>query len=261
MTGLLLRYKLLCGISLLATIACVFILKIQEKKVEDFTLFRSFNQEGWMPLAQNYNYSDYGDNSCKVTSRRAKYLKLMKRWIEIAKEFNLTYFITFGSLLGAWRNQDIIPYDLDMDLSIDYEDNIKLDKLPKVTPFDPNDKDIHLYLHEDWRLPTNKKRFFNCQGKVNVVHYDECSFQYVHGRLITEGVHLDIFNYKRKENKVIDIWRKEHSINDIFPLKKCLFMRFETVCPKNPQAIFKAFYGKNYLRPSRICRNGTWVNR
>ena len=262
---LLNRWKLLCGLSLFAIIGYVVVFKVIEKQIErfQFSALRplALKQEAWMQLAQNLSYSDYGDNTCERSRDRAIYKKLMKRWMEIAREYNVTYFLTYGSLLGAWRNQEVVPYDLDMDVSIDWEDNIKLEKSPKVTPFNQYDNGIHLYLHHEWRLEEEKRRRLNCDGKEVESQVDHCSFTEPGGRLITEGVHLDLYNYKSVNNKVKDVWDKEYFINDIFTLKKCLFMGLETVCPKNPQPIFEAFYGKDYLRPSRICKNGTWVER
>ena len=108
-------------------------------------------------------------------------------------------------------------------------------------------------------MPTEKRRSFNCKGVE--VHTDHCSFREPVARLITQGVYLDLFNYKTENNKFVDIYT-EIFRNDIFPLTRCLFMKFETVCPKKAEAIFEGYYAKqNILIPSKICKNGNWVAR
>ena len=135
------RYSLLCGLSLCTMIVLVTIIKLQKVVIGRFQFPRFIprkqevpvsivlrEEKEWMSLSQHANYSDYGDNTCADNPHRSKYERLMKRWLEIAKEFNVTYFITFGSLLGAWRNQDVVPYDMDMDVSVPWEENIKFEK-------------------------------------------------------------------------------------------------------------------------------------
>ena len=157
------RCNLRCGIFLLSIIIliCVITLMTQKEKIERLNV----TEKEWIQLAQNFNYSDYGDNTCGDHPYRSKYEKLLKRWLEIAKEYNVTYFLNSGTLLGAWRNQDVVPYDLDMDVTVSWEDNTNLEKIREAKPFSPWDKGIHLYIHKDWRLPPEKRRSFNCQGE------------------------------------------------------------------------------------------------
>ena len=218
-----------------------------------------------MEKAHVKNDSDYGDNTCKYKNRLIL-TKLMERWIQIAAELNITYFLSFGSLLGAWRDQDLIPYDHDIDIIIDGKHIVDLEKIESKRNFYSSylyrsDKNIQLVLQKDWRLHYDERRRITCMGKQVPIKVDHCSFKVPVGRLISEGVYLDIFenNDTLKDQEL----REEESIlvpKYIFPLKKCMFMGFETVCPKNPRVILEGLYGKD-LSPSFICTNGLWVKK
>lgn len=67
----------------------------------------------WMDLDGSKGFSGYGDGSCSVNKDRKQWQKIFSRWVEIAKEKNIRYFLSAGSLLGAWRDGDVIPYDDD----------------------------------------------------------------------------------------------------------------------------------------------------
>ena len=215
---------------------------------------------GWLQREDGSKNSNYGDNTCPDNSDRVVFIKLFKRWLKIAKKYNITYFLTTGTLLGAWRNQDVIPYDPDMDVLIDTKDSEKIVKLKSKRNIARTDTNPYIIIQEDWELPYAKRRRFKCDGEQVKEYSDQCSFQEPLGRLIADNRQIDIYDYKIENKKLIDPseWEKEYPTKDIFPLKKCMFMKLETVCPKNPRVILEAFYGKN-LSPTTICKKGEWV--
>ena len=66
---------------------------------------------------------DYGDSTCKTTKKRINkektLVKILRIWKAITVRYNITYFLTYGSLLGAVRNSDFIPWDGDIDVMVD----------------------------------------------------------------------------------------------------------------------------------------------
>lgn len=56
-------------------------------------------------------------------------LKILKYFIEICEEHNLTYFMYAGSLLGVIRHQGFIPWDDDIDVIMFREDFEKLNEV------------------------------------------------------------------------------------------------------------------------------------
>ena len=172
------------------------------KKFMEIISTSSGNLE-WLQREDGENHSDYGDSSCGGYHDRKTYKKIMKKWIEIAKTNNIKYFLLAGTLLGALRNQDVIPYDQDLDIIIDGKDNMKLERIKNKRKFDANDR-FHLILQGNWKLPCDERRRYDCQGNQVKEYEDQCSFQEPLGRLITENTHLDIYDYKIKNDKLLD---------------------------------------------------------
>lgn len=56
-------------------------------------------------------------------------MKILKYFIEICEEHDLTYFMYGGSLIGAIRHQGFIPWDDDIDVIMFREDFEKLNKI------------------------------------------------------------------------------------------------------------------------------------
>ena len=83
--------------------------------------------------------------------------------------FNSRYFLDFGSLLGAWRDKEIIGYDQDADIRVHNDDLATLFNLPIRVKEEAwsayDDYDLHLYFTKDWRLPYHMRRRFSCNGK------------------------------------------------------------------------------------------------
>ena len=64
-------------------------------------------------------------------------IKILKYFIEVCEENDLTYFMYAGSLLGAIRHQGFIPWDDDIDVIMFRED---FEKLNKILEKDLNEK-------------------------------------------------------------------------------------------------------------------------
>lgn len=68
-----------------------------------------------------------------VTEQRKKIwyteLELLKKFDEVCKKYNLTYFAEFGTLLGAIRHQGFVPWDDDIDIAMFRDDYMKLQEI------------------------------------------------------------------------------------------------------------------------------------
>lgn len=60
-------------------------------------------------------------------------LDMLKKLIAVCQEHNYSYFLAFGSLLGAARDHKIIPWDDSIDVVVPYADYEKLTNLPQDT--------------------------------------------------------------------------------------------------------------------------------
>ena len=98
---------------------------------------------------------------------------LLKAWLHIAKSHNIQYVLFTGTLLGAIRGNDIIPWDIDMDLLVDIRYYQILKTLSVKRGFNMTDKKIRLVLQPDFmkKVDVNERRRYNCEGEVSMVFF------------------------------------------------------------------------------------------
>ena len=108
---------------------------------------------------------------------------------QICKEHDIQYFLAGGSLLGAIRHQDIIPWDDDIDLGMLREDFEKFRKVCK-------DKINERYTYESPSIDKNNHYYFD---KIRLK--DTClSTGFSSNFKINDGVFLDIVCYDQTGN-------------------------------------------------------------
>ena len=162
----------------------------------------------------------------KICKEKQKYLKIMLPIIiDKLNEYNITYFISAGTLLGYERhNKKFIPWDDDIDLIILYTED--LDEKIKLIK-----KDIEKYFYID-------NIFFG----YKIICKDSKTF-------------IDLFIYHEEKNKIESksmqcmlLWPNDYFIKDeTFPLIKDIFEDIEVFLPNNHKLYLKRQYG-NYKK-------------
>lgn len=163
-------------------------------------------------------------------SHRLMLYKLVSDVTNVLTRHKLDYFIDGGTLLGAIRHQDLIPWDDDIDIGMLDKDFFR--KLPKLKPefeklgYSVDETDTHLtkvYIKNKWI-------------------YDDFK---------TVGTPtLDIFCYtiKKKTVRLMKtrhylLWKSaQHKVNDVFPLKDYKFGPLLLKGPKNPFPYLDGLY-------------------
>ena len=175
----------------------------------------------------------------KKESNKSRQDILRYLYKSIMTEFNKTnipIWLDFGTLLGYYRENDIICYDPDLDLSGFYSDKKHIYKILKLV--EQNNKDI--YVHNKCILP----------GII-------CMYAVIHK---PTGIFADILLYTKKKNRYVGgfpINSFKYIIDkDILePLQKVMFLGHQVYIPNKPDVLLKQLYGENYMTPILICDN------
>ena len=111
----------------------------------------------------------YGEPGCPDNPWRGGLSELVHAWVNISKQHSIEYVLACGSLLGAMRDSDVIPYDSDVDILVDINYYPVLKRLAVERRYiASSDGKIHLVLQPEFTLniPVESRKRYDCQGKV-----------------------------------------------------------------------------------------------
>ena len=118
-----------------------------------------------------------------VEERCAIELALLERFDGFAQEHGLTYWLFWGTLLGAVRHKGLIPWDDDIDIAMPQQDYLRLIELMRDGPLE--DERIRLNAFE---LDDRYTRPFAKLCDTRTVLFEDFDISYVE-----EGICIDIF--------------------------------------------------------------------
>lgn len=112
----------------------------------------------------------YGEVGCPGNPWRKALNKLLRHWIQISTQNNIEYVLACGSLLGAMRDGDVIPYDSDIDILVDQNYFSVFKRLSSKRHFSSSDEKIRLVVQPEFTLniPVEARKRFTCQGEVRI---------------------------------------------------------------------------------------------
>ncbi len=140
----------------------------------------------------------------KLSRVKAVEFSMLKKFDEICRKHNIQYFVAAGTLLGAVRHHDVIPWDDDFDIGMLREDYIKLCKV-----LDSELPEDYIFSH-----PGNgsKSEYWIDKIRLRETYY---TTQYFDNFTIPNGVFLDIFVYDKTSDNKKKQYRHILSINAI----------------------------------------------
>lgn len=109
---------------------------------------------------------------CSVFSthrRRDAFKAIFRRWVAFAERHNISYALACGSLLGQYRNQDIIFWDGDIDVYVDAEHYDHLKRLGKPRNFREASDDVYRFVVQpEFNVRGEREpRRWSCTGHVS----------------------------------------------------------------------------------------------
>ncbi|OON24026.1 hypothetical protein X801_00057, partial [Opisthorchis viverrini] len=177
-------------------------------------------------------------------------------------------------------HKDFIPYDHDIDIAVlgSYEDVLRS---LSITWRKVNYNETFLITRQGSYCINDHGPRLNCQGVPVRYQLDPCAFCTPFGRLISSYfTFLDIFVVHARAtvdlinasntgvgllDESVDMDSNKafsYPLDYVFPLSTCIYMGLSLPCPRKPDLILSYFYGKDYLKPSKLCsqRFGVWYN-
>ncbi|EDV27981.1 uncharacterized protein TRIADDRAFT_14979, partial [Trichoplax adhaerens] len=151
----------------------------------------------------------------------------------ILNRFRIRYWLEGGSLLGAVRNGEIIPWDYDVDIGIHQDDIAKFDTLAA--------------LHTGRKLSVTDKQFYvwekATEGKFFRVQFSQ-----------QNHMHVDLFPFYEKNGFMTkDTWFKTHKQDMKFPtqfikpLQKIWFLGMMVSAPNNYTKFLELKFGEGVI--------------
>jgi len=171
--------------------------------------------------------------------RRPILIEMYNMIIDAAESTNTKPFLIYGTLLGYYRNKDLICYDYDLDFGIDSVEY----------------KDITDYLvknidkYHEYKI--NVKNLLNYKS-VEIIHK-------------STRISADISGFTLKDDMysrdVLQLYSKYYLNEDcvymdkewITPLKNVRFLNRDCYIPNIPENLLKCYYGNNFLIPDHDC--------
>ena len=151
--------------------------KIKPKRTDSGSLKPSLSIRSAISSKQSLDVSThvaknsfYGELGCPDNPWREDLHDLLRTWVRISKQNNIEYVLAYGSLLGAMRDGDVIPYDSDIDILVNVNYFSIIKSLSVERNFNSSDGKIRLVIQPEFALniPMEVKKRFDCQGKVLV---------------------------------------------------------------------------------------------
>ena len=158
-----------------------------------------------------------------------KLLFLFKKWIKLAKKHDVEWWCCAGTLLGAVRHNGFIPWDNDIDISVQYKDYNKILAMKnKHINIDICTYGFKISLKGDNKFPF-----------IDIFISDISNDKFVFcGPIIN----------KSKYYLTHAIFPKESILSDeLFPLKTIQFEDITVNIPNKSKKYLKQIYGKNCL--------------
>jgi len=197
--------------------------------------------------------------------RHRALLAALHAWTQFAYQYNIQYWIAYGTLVGYVQRHGLLPHDTDIDVLMLAQDTKYL------LPFaDTNFSSAYeLKVHPQWYVVGYANRsYFPLEGFNFIApngRFIDRELRYYVEIWPINDIHPDQsrnttnFNKTLTEYDTLFNWTSS-PIEWTFPLKPCMFSGIEVWCPAMPERLVTMLYGIESLNQSdKRCVNDTWI--
>lgn len=171
---------------------------------------------------KNFKYYIFGKNTPSCCLNNLK--EIMEDIIRILSNYNKTYFIVWGTLLGAVRHKGFIPWDTDIDVGILKND---CEEILKIL-----EKELGNKYYVDTSELNSNMVIRICFSRINTLHVD-----------------IEVWD---KKNGVLHFYENEkkyfYKEEIFFPLKYFQFEDLKVLGPNKEEEFLKEYYGENFKK-------------
>ena len=163
-------------------------------------------------------------------------LNLLEAFTSTMDKHNLTYFIAGGTLLGSYRHHGLIPWDDDLDVMADFNQQKEV-------------REALTTIKDEYVISEHSKGLLKLHSRN-------------HSRFISKSYawkwpFIDIFWFKKNATHVYIPWGdRNYNVTDVFPLTERPFAGLKLKSPCNT-----ALYLNNYYKDWTDCVRPGWNHR
>ena len=146
------------------------------------------------------------------------YMDVIANFISTLEKNDMMYFMIGGTLLGALRHRDLIPWDAEVDLIVNTEQISEIQ-----TVLEPLEPDFKFSATDDgcWR-------FYSTNSEQEGIHEKDWPF-------------INVYEYKSEDGKIYEKSTPDVSYPEsiVLPLQKLAFGSLKLSAPSNPEEFLK----------------------
>lgn len=174
-------------------------------------------------------------------------LEVIKHLASICAENNLTYWLDFGTLLGAVREKGFIAYDNDIDIGVKFEDKEAFQNAITSGGF----KIAREFLIRDANKVVGIEQTYHYKGVLVDIFY------YIFHTPTTRVLYT--FTPINDDYSLSNKAEIKKTVVPFFPVKSYRFKDIEVMIPNNEDEYLQFHYGKNYMTPDPNYRSSDIV--
>ena len=174
-----------------------------------------------------------------TTKEKLIYLYVFQTFIDMCQQYNITYFLYEGTLIGSYRHKGFVPWDDDIDIFVNASQRNGLIKAADA------------YGSQGFQLYTTKNFQWKFYHKIVSKSYSNKPFRWPYIDIffwITANNSFYDFTHNTKENKM--------DLKTVIPLTTCLFEGLHLPCPADT----KKFLDRKYSTTD-ICMTNSYSHK